>query len=198
MNKKATDHAITYWFLRCLLGPVSLLSLGTFTLGYWQPDAIDAVRPIAQKIGLHYLVAIRTMNADFDSAAYFYWLTFWVTLPLSLIWMHREGVKKNMTNVLRAVAKANLESGAWNPEKFTLNGGLLRFSFFALLTTSLLVVQLLSAREPSYCKGCETTSVFGFLLINWLGVHLMLIASYIACSYLVLWKSIRTFFGVKK
>jgi hypothetical protein len=112
--------------------------------------------------------------------------------------MHREGLKKNLSMVLRAVAKANLESGAWNPQTFTLGGGHLRFSFFVLLTTSLLVVQLLVAREPSYCTGCETTSVFGFLLINWLGVHLMLIASYIACSYLVLWKSVRMSFGVKE
>ena len=147
-------------------------------VGYWFPDAISNTQSVAQRLGLHYLVALRSAGAEFDSAAYFYWLTFWIVLPFNLIWIYREGIRQNMPLVLRAVGRANLSSGAWNPKSFTLKAGRLRFFFYTLLVLSLVIAQLLIAREPSYCKGCEVNSAIGFLLINWLGMHMALIAAY--------------------
>jgi hypothetical protein len=195
MDKKATDRAINRWALKCLFGPASLLCLLSFVIGYWYPDTMHVVQPIAQQLGLHSLVAPRTMGAEFDSAAYFYWLTFWVVLPFNLVWIYREGIRQNMPMALRAVARANLTSGAWDRKKFTIKGGRIRFFFFALFFVSIFIVQLVTAREPSYCKGCETTSAIGFLVFNWLGAQMALIAIYFTCSYFVLWKSIRTTFG---
>lgn len=197
MNKKETDRAISYWVLKCILGPASLLSLSAFFVGYHWPNVMASIQPVAQWLGLHYLVALRTTGSEFDSAAYLYWLVFWVTLPLNLIWAYVVGVRQNLFTALRAVARANFISGAWNPQKYTLHGGQARFLLFVLLTVSILLVQLITASEPSYCKGCETSSVLGFILLNWLGTHLMLIASYFACLYFVLWKSIRITFGEK-
>lgn len=194
MNKKATDRAINRWALRCLFGPASLICVLAFVVGYWFPDTMAVVQPIAQRLGLHYLVALRTVGAEFDSAAYFYWLTFWIVLPLNLVWLYREAIRQNLPMALRAVARANLNSGHWNPSKYTLKGGYLRLFGFALCFGSLFAVQLVTAREPSYCKGCETTSVLGFVLINWLGTYVLLLANYFAVSYFVLWKSIRTTF----
>lgn len=192
MNKKATDRAINRWTLKCLFGPASLLSVLAFVFGYWFPDAMAVVQPIAQRFGLHYLVAQRTVGAEFDSAAYLYWLTFWVVLPFNLVWLYREGISENMPLALRAVARANLSSGAWDQKKFTLKAGRVRFFIFTLFFISLFIVQLVTAREPSYCKGCETTSVIGFLAFNWLGMHMAMIATYFTGSYFFFWKSIRT------
>lgn len=195
MNKRATDRAINRWVLRCLFGPASLLSLSAFVIGYWYPETMRVVQPIAQHLGLHSLVAPRTMGAEFGPAAYFYWLTFWVVLPFNFIWLYLDGIRQKMPTALRAVARANLTSGAWDKRKFTVKGGRVRFLFFALFFVSILIVQLFTAREPSYCKGCETSSVFGFLLFNWLGTHMALIAIYFTSSYFVLWKSIHTRLG---
>ncbi len=156
---------------------------------------MPAVQPIAQGLGLHYLVALRTVGAEFDSAAYLYWLTFWTTLPLNVVWLYRAGTQKNLTGALRAVARGNLNNGHWNPSKYTLKGGYVRFFLFAFFFGALFVAQLVTAREPSYCKGCETTSVLGFVLISWLGTHALMFATYAACLYFVLWKSIRLNFG---
>lgn len=197
MDKKSTDKAFNRWFLKCLLGPSSLLALLAFVVGYWWPKTMLVVQPAAQLLGLHQLVAMRTTGAEFDSAVYLHWLTFWVTLPFNLAWMHCEGVKRNMAKVLRTVARSNLESGRWNPQKYSLRGGYARFLFFVLFCGSMFVTQLVTAREPSFCKGCETSSVLGFVLINWLGTNATLIATYVSFAYLVLWKSIRTTFGGK-
>ena len=197
MDKKATDRAINLWVLKFLFGPASLLSISAFVLGYWFPETIATVQPIAQNLGLHHLVALRTVGAEFNSAVYFYWLTFWLTLPLNLVWLYRVGIKQKLPTVLRAIAQANLNSGVWNEKSYTLKAGRFRFLLCLLVTVSLFIVQLVTAHEPSYCKGCETTSVMGFLLINWLGIHLILIATYFACSYLIFWKSIHTTFGAK-
>jgi hypothetical protein len=194
MNKKATDRAINRWVLGCLFGPASLLCVMGFAVGYWSPDGMVVVQPIAQRLGLHYLVAQRTLGSQFDSAAYLYWLTFWIVLPFNIGWLWREGIRQNMPTALRALAQANLSSGAWDQNKFTLKAGRVRFFFFLLFFVSLFIVQLVTAREPSYCKGCETTSVIGFLAFNWVGTHMALIAIYFTCTYFVLWKSIRTTF----
>lgn len=194
MNKQATDRAINRWALKCLFGPASLLCVLAFSVGYWYPVGMAVVQPIAQQLGLHYLVALRTVGSEFDSAAYLYWLTFWVVLPFNLVWLYREGIRQDLPMALRAVTRANLNSGHWNPSKYTLSGGYVRFFGFVLFFGALFAVQLITAREPSYCKGCETTSVLGFVLINWLGTYVLLLASYVAGSYFVLWKSIRTTF----
>ena len=194
MDKKSTDRAINRWFLRCVFGPVSLFTLSAFMVGYWFPENMTAVQAISQRIGLHYLVGMRTVGSEFNSAAYFYWLAFWIMLPFNLGWFYLEGIKQNMPTALRTVAQANLKSRLWNPSKYTLRGGYMRLFGFVLFIGSLLVVQLVTAREPSNCKGCETTSVLGFVLINWLGTYVLLLASYFACSYLIFWKSICTSF----
>jgi hypothetical protein len=54
----------------------------------------------------------------------------------------------------------------------------------------LFFVQLLVAHEPSYCKGCETSSIPGFLIIDWGMTHMLLIGIYLFFCKMVLWKSI--------
>ena len=199
MNKKATDRIINAWVLTYLFGPSSLLSLSAFVIGYGWPGMVDVVQPIAEWLGLHHIVESRILGADFGSAAYLYWATFWITFPLSLVWLHLAGVRQGLLSALRSVALANLSSGAWDPQKYTLRGGYARVSGWTALTVSVFVVQVFTAAEPSSCKGCESSSVLGFVLINWGGVHMMLVGSYIAGSYLVLWKSVhRSFFGARK
>ena len=195
MNKKASDRIINAWVLKYLFGPSSLLSLSAFVIGYGWPGMVDVVQPIAEWLGLHHIVESRILGADFGSAAYLYWVTFWITFPLSLAWLHLAGARQNLLSALRSVALANLSSGTWNPQKYTLRGGYARFSLSAALIASVFFAQILMAGEPSSCKGCETSSVLGFVLINWVGAHLMLVGSYVAGSYLVLWKSIRLSFG---
>lgn len=198
MDKKTTNRIINTWLLKYLLGPSSLLSLSAFVMGYGWPGLVDVVQPIAEWLGLHHIVESRILGADFGSAAYLYWVTFWITFPLSLIWLHLAGGRLNLLSALRSVALANLSSGAWNPQKYTLRGGYVRFSFWAAVTVSVFAAQIFIAAEPSSCKGCETSSTLGFVLINWGGVHMMLVANYIAGSYLVLWKSVRMSFVARK
>lgn len=190
MNKKETDRAINYWVLSCIFGPASVLSLTSFVVGYHWPNAIASLQTIAQGLGLRNLVTLRTIGTEFYSAAYLYWLAFWMTLPLNLIWAYVMGVRQNLFTALRTVARTNLNSGVWDPQKYTLRGGRVRFFLFVLLTVSIFLVQLISAHEPSYCKGCEKSSILGFILLNWLGTHLLLIAIYFAGLYFVLWPSI--------
>ena len=184
--------------LKYLFGPFSLLSLSAFAIGYGWPGMLDVVQPIAQWLGLHHLVEGRTLGTDFGSAAYLYWVAFWFTFPLDLAWLHWMGARQSLLSALRSVALSNLNSGAWNPQKYTLKGGYVRFSFFAALIASVFVAQILIASEPSSCKGCETSSVLGFILINWVGVHMMLVGGYVAGSYLVLWKSVRMSFSARQ
>ena len=134
MDKKATDRAINRWVLKFLFGPASLMSISAFVIGYWLPETVATIQPIAQKLGLHHLVAMRAVSAEFNSAAYFYWLTFWLTLPINLIWLYREGLRQKLPVALRAVAQANLHLGIWDEKKYTLKAGRLRFSLCLVVT----------------------------------------------------------------
>ncbi|MBU1354117.1 MAG: hypothetical protein KKB95_19805 [Gammaproteobacteria bacterium] len=195
MDKKTTDRAINRWVLKFLLGPASLISLLAFGVGHLYLDLALAVQPLAQRLGLDHVVAERTIGSQFASAAYLYWFTFWLTLPLNLFWLLRVGYAERVSEALCAIERSNLRSGIRDPAKFTLLRGYLVWVAAAVMFIALFATQLLIAHEPSYCKGCETTSVPGFVIINWGMTHLLLIAIYIGLSKVVSWGSVRSAFG---
>lgn len=195
MDRKATDRAINRWLLRFLSGPASLASLLAFALGYFHPDLTIAVQPMAQGLGLENVVAQRTLGADFPSAAYLYWVVFWLTSPLNLFWLVRTGAAERVPEALRAVERANLRSRVHDPARYSLVRGYLIWIAAILVFVTLLATQLLVAHEPSYCKGCETTSVPGFIIINWGMTHMVLVGIYISVSKLVSWGDVRSSIG---
>jgi hypothetical protein len=193
-NKKITDRIINYWVLKVIFGPISLISLLAFWIGYHWPASMTLMQPIAKSIGLHHLVTVRTSGSEFESAVYLYWLVFITTLPLNFSWIYLTGASGDLFLAFREIMKFNLKSGSWNRRKYTLFRGYMFFILCIVISGLAFLAQLSSANEPSYCKDCEKSSIFGFILINWIGVHLILIVNFLGWSYLFLWKSIRLSF----
>lgn len=191
MHRKETDRALTRWVLKCLAGPMSVLSLVAFNVGYWWPQTVVSAKAAAVALALDEFLSMRTAGVEFASAAYLYWFVFCLTFALHAWWMHREAKKNSLHATLLVVAQTNLTSGRWNPRKYTLRGGYLRLILFATTFISLFVLQLLTRGEPSYCTGCESSSALGFILINWAGMHVLALFSYVMLVYLFSWKSIR-------
>ena len=194
MNKRETDSAINWLFIKYVLGPCSLLCLAAFAVGYWYPPAVFVAQNIAQTIGLNNLVANRLGNSEFNSAAYLYWLTFWITLPFDLLWLHYTAINQKFLIAIRFIVNLSLANGHWDLKKYGLYTGAMRFLLYFLLFFGMTTLHLISAIEPSTCKGCETSSAIGFIVINWLMTHISILLCYWSASYLVMWKSIRSTF----
>lgn len=191
LTKRERDRAFYAWSGDCLLGPTSLLPVLAFLVGYLSPQSMDSAQLIAQRIGLNNLVAVRTGSSEFAAAAYLFWLSFWMMLPIHMIWIYRKGIQRDMPGVLRTNLLTRLiTDNQTYDEKYSLHEGYMRFLGFFVFFAFLLGTQLVIAHEPGSCKGCETSSSMGFMLINWLGTHILLLTTYIALSYVVYWQSI--------
>ncbi len=191
-NKKYTDFKINTWIIKCLIGPFNRAPLLAFALGYFFPITKLSLLSLIPFGGVGDFVASRTTGSNFEVAAFSYWLIFLILLPFHLIWIYRQGIKGNMPNVLRELAKKNLHTGAWNPRIFNAKTGGLAFFIITVFVVMLIIMQIITAQEPSYCVGCETSSVFGFFFINWLGMNLMIFAGYFSFSYFLFWKELHT------
>jgi hypothetical protein len=195
LNKAETDRAINRWFLTSLLSPTCALSFLAFFIGYLHPEVAQEVKHIAAQFGIEGLISLRAQGTNFDLAAFFYWISIWVLIPINVTWMYMMAVRHGTALALRTATLRSLRSRALDPRKYTLRWGYLRFFGGALLSSSLFVVQLMTAHEPSFCKGCESESWSGFLLINWFVTQVLLMGTYGSCSYLYFWRSIQKDLG---
>lgn len=190
-----TKSAISVWFFKYLTSLPVLLPLVALVLGYWRPELQDNVQTITQKWGAHQILKMRVGLSSFYAAAYLYWWTLVLLLPISLLWMHRIAKKLKLHEALSATARSNLLAKTWDPSKWTMKNGRLRLVGALLLGVILVFASLLIAKEPSYCSGCETNSLLGFVVVNWLGTHALLMYCYMMCVYIYFWKTIRSNIG---
>lgn len=111
------------------------------------------------------------------------------TLPLNVLWISFTVWRSKLFNALRSVALKNLSTGVWNPAKYSLNGGRMRFAVGAVMFSALFFGSVLIENGPSFCRECES-GVFGILIFRVLVSQLMLVAIFYVAGYSFLWKSI--------
>lgn len=181
---------VSRWFWNYFRSLPVTLPLVALAFGFWWPGLLERVSSLGES-GLHQFVNQRASLTSFHSAAYLYWWTLALTLPLCLVWLHIKAKREALHQALREIAGLNLSDGTWDPKKWTLRGGRIRLACGMALGVSLASTALLVAHEPSFCKGCETTSLLGFALVNWGALHAMLMYSYMMGVYLYFWRSIR-------
>jgi len=190
-----TQSAISAWFRKYLTSLPVLLPLVALVIGYWWPGVQSELQAVAQNVGFHEFLNLRAGSSVFFAAAYLYWWTLVLMLPVSLVWMHRLAKKLKLHEALCVTARSNLLAKTWDPKKWTLKNGRFRFGAAVVLAIVLALTGLLVAKEPSFCQGCETASLIGFILVNWLAIHAMLIYGYVMCVYFYFWKIVRSNIG---
>lgn len=190
-GRKRRDAIFYRWFGYHLVSPIALLPVGAFALAWWVPEFAAWLReslPEGPWVGA---ADMRSRSTAFDAAASSYWLVLYLLLPLFPLWMHWLACRVKFYRAACAVMRANLDAGFWNPTVWTVRGGWLRLGGGVLMGAVLACVLLFVRVEPSFCRGCETRSWLGFLIVNWLGVHALLLFTYQMSVYLFFWQFIR-------
>lgn len=190
-NAKLRDKIFLRWFMYSLLSPVALLPVAAFVLLLWRPELAGQLQEGLAAGPWAALAARRSLGTDFVDAAHVYWLTLYLLLPVSPLWMHWWARRQGFYPAARAVMRGNLDSGRWNMQSWTVRGGWLRLGAGLVMGAALAALQMAYQGEPSSCRGCETGSRIGFLLVNWIGLHSILLFTYLMGVYLFFWRFVR-------
>lgn len=192
------QRILSAWFIKYLTSIPTLLPLVAMLVGFWFPELQNRVQAATKANGLGQYASVRSGNSEFFAGAYLYWWALAIAIPFCLVRMYYLANKLNVHAALCATAVSNLRTNAWNPSKWTTKGGRLRLGGALALGIALVFTGLLVSKEPSFCKGCETGSLLGFILVNWLAIHAMLLYCYVMCVYFYFWKAIRSNLGEEK